>query len=175
MSQDVSTWIQVEPWVHHQFFISSSSVLHQFFISSSSALHQLFISSSSVLHQFFISYSSDLHQLFLVVYGSLWQSVAACASYFPTLAKNNVTIFAPKARRPTFGTRLSTPDYPSYIFSISFVFLNSLLFCVISTVQWSGATSICDGIIVATEFPHTWTALIQKAPINLGSVDGFLI
>ena len=52
-----------------------------------------------------------------------------------------------KARRPTFGTRLSTPDYPSYIFSISFVFLNSLLFCVISTVQWSGATSICDGII----------------------------
>ena len=46
-----------------------------------------------------------------------------------------------------FGTRLSTPDYPSYIFSISFVFLNSLLFRVISTVQWSGATSICDGII----------------------------
>ena len=27
------------------------------------------------------------------------------------------------------------------------MFLNSLLFCVISTVQWSGATSICDGII----------------------------
>ena len=47
----------------------------------------------------------------------------------------------------TFGTRLSMPDYPSYICSISFVFLNSLLFCVISTVQWGGATSICDGII----------------------------
>ena len=47
-----------------------------------------------------------------------------------------------------FGTRLSMPDYPSYIFSISFVFLNSLLFRVISTVQWSGATSICDGIIL---------------------------
>ena len=30
---------------------------------------------------------------------------------------------------------LSTLDYPSYIFSVSFVFLNSLLFCVISTVQ----------------------------------------
>ena len=28
------------------------------------------------------------------------------------------------------------------------MFLNSLLFGVISTVQWSGATSICDGIIV---------------------------
>ena len=41
----------------------------------------------------------------------------------------------------------STLDYPSYIFSVSFVFLNSLLLCVISTVQWSGATSICDGII----------------------------
>ena len=27
------------------------------------------------------------------------------------------------------------------------MFLNSLLVCVISTVQWSGATSICDGII----------------------------
>ena len=50
--------------------------------------------------------------------------------------------------RPTFGTRLSTPDYPSHIFSISFVFLNSLLFCLISTVLWSGATSICDGIIL---------------------------
>ena len=42
---------------------------------------------------------------------------------------------------------LSMLDYPSYIFSVSFVFSNSLLFCVISTVQWSGATSICDGII----------------------------
>ena len=47
---------------------------------------------------------------------------------------------------PMFA-RHSTPHYPSYIFSISFVFLNSPLFCVISTVQWSGATSICDGII----------------------------
>ena len=46
-----------------------------------------------------------------------------------------------------FGAWLSTPDYPSYIFSISFVFLKRLLFCVISPVQWSGATSICDGII----------------------------
>ena len=27
------------------------------------------------------------------------------------------------------------------------MFLNSLLLCLISTVQWSGATSICDGII----------------------------
>ena len=36
---------------------------------------------------------------------------------------------------------------PFSIFSVYFVFLNSLLFCVISTVQWSGATSICDGII----------------------------
>merc|ERR1712210_307232 len=107
----------------------------------------IFIISLSFLHQFFTSSSSVLHQLFLAVYCSLWQSLAACGSYFPTLAKNNVTTFAPKARRPTFGTRLTTPDYPSYIFSISFVFLNSLLFCVISTVQWSGATSICDGII----------------------------
>ena len=83
----------------------------------------------------------------MAVCGSLLQSVTACGSYFPTLAKNNVTTFAPKARRPTFGARLSTPDYPSYIFSISFVFLDRLLFGVISTVQWSGATSICDGII----------------------------
>ena len=47
----------------------------------------------------------------------------------------------------TFGAQLSTPDHPSYIFLISFVFLNSLLFCLISTVLWGSATSICDGII----------------------------
>ena len=27
------------------------------------------------------------------------------------------------------------------------MFLNSLLFCLIATVLWSGATSICDGFI----------------------------
>ena len=43
--------------------------------------------------------------------------------------------------------RRSPPDYPSSIFLVSFVFLSSLLFCLISTVLWSGATSICDGII----------------------------
>ena len=43
--------------------------------------------------------------------------------------------------------RRSALDYPSSIFSVSFVFLNSLLFCLISTVLWGGATSICDGII----------------------------
>ena len=32
--------------------------------------------------------------------------------------------------------------------NFSVVFLNSLLFCVVSTVQWCGATSICDGIII---------------------------
>ena len=60
------------------------------------------------------------------------------------------------------------PDYPSHIFSISFVVLNSLLFCVISTVQWSGATSICDGIIslwlccfcVALLFPWGFVVLL---------------
>ena len=59
-----------------------------------------------------------------------------------------VRIACRKARSPMFCARLLTLDYPSYIFSVSFVFLNSLLFCVISTVQWSGATSICDGIII---------------------------
>ena len=49
------------------------------------------------------------------------------------------------ALRPTIGAR--PLDYPSYIFLISFVFLNSLLFCLISTVLWGSATSICDGII----------------------------
>ena len=44
--------------------------------------------------------------------------------------------------------RRSPPDYAFSIFSVSFVFLNSLLFCLISTVLWGGATSICDGIIV---------------------------
>ena len=62
----------------HQLRIGSSSFLHQFFISPSYALHQLFISSSSVLYQLFISSLSVLHQHFLVVYGRLWQSVAAC-------------------------------------------------------------------------------------------------
>ena len=42
---------------------------------------------------------------------------------------------------------LKMTDYPFSIFSVSSVFLNSLLFCVISTVLWGGATSICDGII----------------------------
>ena len=32
------------------------------------------------------------------------------------------------------------------------MFLNSPLFCVISTVQWSGATSICDGIILHDKY-----------------------
>ena len=57
-----------------------------------------------------------------------------------------VTSFAPQARRLMFARR-SPPDYPSSIFLVSFVFLSSLLFCLISTVLWSGATSICDGII----------------------------
>ena len=43
---------------------------------------------------------------------------------------------------------LKMTDYPFSIFSVSSVFLNSLLFCVISTVLWGGATSICDGIII---------------------------
>merc|ERR1712051_1180505 len=127
--------------VLHQFFISSSSILHQLFISSSSALHQLFISSSSVLHQFFISSPSVLHQFFIsslsVLFICIWQfvqSVAACGSYFPTLANkqcNNLRAEGAKADvwHPTIDA-----DYPSYIFSISFVFLNSLLFRVISTV-----------------------------------------
>ena len=72
----------------------------------------------------------------IVVFSSLWHFVAACY----------VTSFKPQARRLMFARRLP-PDYPYHIFSVSFVFLNSLLFCVISTVQWSGATSICDGII----------------------------
>ena len=55
------------------------------------------------------------------------------------------------------------PDYPSYIFSISFVFLNSLLFCVISTVQWSGATSICDGIIYGTLSLLRWVLRLAFA------------
>ena len=58
-----------------------------------------------------------------------------------------VTSFAPQARRLMFARR-SPPDYPSSIFLVSFVFLSSLLFCLISTVLWSGATSICDGIIL---------------------------
>ena len=66
--------------------------------------------------------------------------MAVCGSLlqlFPHFRKktNNVTTFAPKARRPTFGARLATPDYPSYIFSISFVFLNSLLCDITSTVE----------------------------------------
>ena len=93
-----------------------------------SPVHQFFISCSSVLDQLFISSWSAVHQFFI----------------------SSVTSFAPKAQRPTFSARLSMPDYPSYIFSISFVFLNRLLFCVISTVQWSGASSICDGIISYT-------------------------
>ena len=75
--------------------------------------------------------------------------VAACCSLwqpFPNFSKNNVTSFAPQARRLMFGRR-SAPDYPFSIFSVSFVFLNSILFCVISTVLWGGATSIFDGII----------------------------
>ena len=83
----------------------------------------LFISYSSVLHQFFISSSSVIHQLFISYSSVIHQLFMFCAW-------------------------LSTLDYPSYIFSVSFVFLNSLLFCVISTVQWSGATSIFDGIIL---------------------------
>ena len=98
--------------VHHLFIICSSSVHHQFIISSISVLHQLFISSSSVLHQFFIRSLSVLHQLFLVVFGSLWQSVAACGSYFPTLAKkqcNNVRAEGAKTDvwHPTIDARLS--------------------------------------------------------------------
>ena len=60
----------------------------------------------------------------------------------------SVTAFAPKARRPTFDTRLSTPDYPSYISWVPFVFFNSLLLWLKTTVLWSGATSICDGFII---------------------------
>ena len=41
-----------------------------------------------------------------------------------------------------------SPEYPPFCnFSVSFVILDSLLFCVVSTVQWCGASSICDGII----------------------------
>ena len=128
--------------VLHQLFISNLSAIYQLFISSSSSLHQFFISSSSVFHQFIISSSSFHHQLFIISSSALHQFFVSSST-----ATNNVTSFAPKARRLTFCTRLSTLDYPSYIFSVSFVFLNSPLFCVISTEQWSGATSICDGII----------------------------
>ena len=78
----------------------------------------------------------------MAVCGNLLQS-------FPNFSKThcNIQRSAPDYRRPTIDVRLSTLDYPSYIFSVSFVFLNSLLFCVISTVQWSSAISICDGII----------------------------
>ena len=139
-----SLW-QTRP-VLHQFLIRFSSILHPFFISNLSTLHQFFIIiSSSVLHQLFMSPSSVLHHFFI-------SSLSV-----PHQQKNNVTSFAPKARRLTFCTRLSTLDYPSYIFSVSFVFLNSLLFCVISTEQWSGATSICDGII----FIHFHPLLIK--------------
>ena len=98
--------------------ISSSSVYHQFIISSSS-VHQFIISSSSVHHQFIIS-SSSVHHQFIVSSSSVHRQ---------------------------FIVSSSSVHHQSYIFSISFVFLNGLLIRVISTVQWSGATSICDGII----------------------------
>ena len=56
----------------------------------------------------------------------------------------------------------SANDSLSYTFSISFVFLNSLLFCVISTVQWSGATSICDGIILVFVVRFFFVRFFQK-------------
>ena len=72
----------------------------------------------------------------VAVLSSLWRFVTACCSLwqsFPNFSKTNVTSFAPQARRLMFALR-SAPDYPFSIFSVSFVFSNSLLFCLISTV-----------------------------------------
>ena len=61
----------------------------------------------------------------------------------------------------------SAPDYSFCIFSVSFVFLNCLLFCVISTVLWGGATSICDGIIFVGGHTVTTTRVFQEVLVDL--------
>jgi len=117
---------QTRPDVH-QLFTSCSPDVHQLFTSCSPVVHQMFTSCSPDVHQLFTSCSPVVHQLFTSCSPLVHQLFTSCS--------------------PVVHQFLSTLDYPSYIFSVYFVFLNSLLFCVISTVQWSGATSICDGII----------------------------
>ena len=67
----------------------------------------------------------------LAVCGVLCQPVVVCGSYFLT-----VTSFALQVRR------LTGPHYPC----LSIQYFSILIFCLVRTVLWSGATSICDDI-----------------------------
>ena len=62
---------------------------------------------------------------------------------FFTLRADLATLAKTMARPP----HVRRPTIPLVSFQ-SLLCLNSLLFCLISTVLWGGATSICDGIII---------------------------
>ena len=56
--------------------------------------------------------------------------------------------------------RHSAPDYPPFCIPLVSVFLNSVLFWMVSTVQWWGATSICDGIFCCFRLQHRYAQTV---------------
>ena len=75
-----------------------------------------------------------------------FKNVSSCGSHFQIFAK---TMLCPSRRRREgwCSPDVRHPTIPLVSFFSLFVFLNSTLFCVISTVLWSGATSIFDGFM----------------------------
>ena len=103
---------------------------------------------------------------FVAPYCSLWQSFPNLKAMLRPLRWTSEGWCLPDVRRPT--------DYPFCIFSVSFVFLNSLVFCLVSTVLWSGATSICDGIISFIEWQNNpnYDNLSRNVYIYLSKREG---